>query len=322
MSIVLLQGLPASGKSTEARKWVSEAWVSEASGQRLRINYDDLRDRMFGPAWKFNREDESHMKSMALKQARNWLNAKDGNSIIVDNLNLTENARKPWMLLAEELGQEVRIQEMETPIDECIRRDRLRPGKQRVGEAVITRWALTTGNIDWRSWLGEFIIVDLDGTLYDPTARRHHLIPVLKHHAGCELSTANVVEGKCLTCGAKAKADWPAFFREVELDPIIPRIRDLVVELASIYQVLIVSGRPHDLCGIKTEDRLKADKIPYELMFMRPAGDYRSDVIVKQEILDHLPKDRIAYVLDDRNAVVDMWRKNGLTCLQVANGDF
>ena len=27
-------------------------------------------------------------------------------------------------------------------------------------------------------------------------------------------------------------------------------------------------------------------------------------------------------VLDDRNQVVKMWRENGLTCLQVAEGDF
>ena len=52
---------------------------------------------------------------------------------------------------------------------------------------------------------------------------------------------------------------------------------------------------------------------------MRNSGDRRPDVEVKQEILDYLPKDRIRYVLDDRDQVVDMRRKNGLTCLQVAD---
>lgn len=33
--------------------------------------------------------------------------------------------------------------------------------------------------------------------------------------------------------------------------------------------------------------------------------------------------DRVKFVLDDRNQVVDMWRKDlGLTCLQVDYGDF
>jgi hypothetical protein len=28
------------------------------------------------------------------------------------------------------------------------------------------------------------------------------------------------------------------------------------------------------------------------------------------------------YAVDDRQRVVDMWRSNGLTCLQVAEGNF
>ena len=33
-------------------------------------------------------------------------------------------------------------------------------------------------------------------------------------------------------------------------------------------------------------------------------------------------KDNVFAVFDDRNQVVDMWRSNGLTCFQVADGDF
>ena len=33
-------------------------------------------------------------------------------------------------------------------------------------------------------------------------------------------------------------------------------------------------------------------------------------------------KYQVDYVLDDRNQVVEMWRSLGLTCLQVADGDF
>jgi len=57
---------------------------------------------------------------------------------------------------------------------------------------------------------------------------------------------------------------------------------------------------------------------------MRPTGDNRKDAIVKREIFDREIRDRyrILFVLDDRNQVVDMWRELGLTCLQVAPGDF
>ena len=57
---------------------------------------------------------------------------------------------------------------------------------------------------------------------------------------------------------------------------------------------------------------------------MRKTGDNRKDCVVKREIFDAEIKDKyyIKFILDDRNQVVDMWRKMGLTCLQVADGDF
>ena len=59
---------------------------------------------------------------------------------------------------------------------------------------------------------------------------------------------------------------------------------------------------------------------------MRPATDYTPDNDLKQAWLNqHFPgdqKDRILCVYDDRNQVVKMWRDSGLTCMQVAPGDF
>jgi len=43
---------------------------------------------------------------------------------------------------------------------------------------------------------------------------------------------------------------------------------------------------------------------------------------LKQMWLDSIGVDNIAMVFDDRNQVVDMWRQNGLTTFQVADGDF
>lgn len=58
-------------------------------------------------------------------------------------------------------------------------------------------------------------------------------------------------------------------------------------------------------------------------LYMRPEGDKRKDSIIKYEILQNLIKENfIAYVLDDRNQVVKMWREAGLRCLQVQEGNF
>jgi hypothetical protein len=60
-------------------------------------------------------------------------------------------------------------------------------------------------------------------------------------------------------------------------------------------------------------------------LVMRQEGDYRPDDELKQEFLDNMLIDdrkRLVAVFDDRDRVVEMWRKNGLTCFQVAPGDF
>lgn len=58
---------------------------------------------------------------------------------------------------------------------------------------------------------------------------------------------------------------------------------------------------------------------------MRLTGDFRNDVEVKQDMLDWMLKidrERLVCVFDDRQRVVDMWRRNGVTCLHVAPGNF
>lgn len=57
---------------------------------------------------------------------------------------------------------------------------------------------------------------------------------------------------------------------------------------------------------------------------MRKNGDYRADDVVKREWLTIglIPRGRVLCAFDDRKRVVDMWRSEGITCYQVAPGDF
>lgn len=68
---------------------------------------------------------------------------------------------------------------------------------------------------------------------------------------------------------------------------------------------------------------LKAQCIPYQL-YMRGEGATRKDSIIKEELfMEHVyRKYNVLFVLDDRNQVVDKWREMGLTCFQVAPGNF
>jgi hypothetical protein len=57
---------------------------------------------------------------------------------------------------------------------------------------------------------------------------------------------------------------------------------------------------------------------------MRPANDHRQDNFIKFEILEQIRHEygEPFMVFDDRDQVVNMWRENGVRCMQVAPGDF
>lgn len=58
---------------------------------------------------------------------------------------------------------------------------------------------------------------------------------------------------------------------------------------------------------------------------MRNINDYTPDEVLKRSWYEELPffdKERLVTVFDDRNKVVNMWRSLGVSCFQVADGNF
>lgn len=322
--MLILSGLPASGKSTYAK-----LWVAEDPDARLRMCWDDFRLEMYGPDWKFNGSDEAKM----IKHSRNVtiraLNA--GISVIIDNTNLTPRTRNSWVQLGRELGVTVTEHEIDTPIKDCVYRDRQRTGRARVGRAVIERMALFHGFIDWKDYHTnttgnkDFVLVDVDGTIADPEWRRDLVRGETQHKSECPIiSTLKDAvwafkDGHCIHCGAKKfKKDWRRFFADVDKDPPIQPIINLVKTLKA-YDIIVVSGRPIDPCGKPTEDWLLKHGLDPLFLFMRDGRDSREDTVVKKEIALLLPLDRVAYVIDDRPSVLRMWQSLGLTTLAVGD---
>ncbi len=90
------------------------------------------------------------------------------------------------------------------------------------------------------------------------------------------------------------------------------------------YQILLVSGR-EDCYRQPTIRFLEKHAIPYHQLWMRKTKDFRKDAIIKKEIFDAeiAGKYYIEFVLDDRNQIVEMWRKElHLPCFQVNYGNF
>lgn len=90
------------------------------------------------------------------------------------------------------------------------------------------------------------------------------------------------------------------------------------------YRILLVSGR-EERFKEPTLRFLQKHEIPYHQLWMRQSKDFRKDAVIKKEIFEAKIKDKyyIEFVLDDRDQVVDLWRKElKLPCFQVNYGSF
>jgi phosphoserine phosphatase len=109
--------------------------------------------------------------------------------------------------------------------------------------------------------------------------------------------------------------------------PNAPVVRIMQSLLYSGHECWIWSGRS-DLVQEMTERWIRLHVLigHYRIkMRMRPADDYRPDEVLKEEWLHslaQLDRERLQGIFDDRNKVVAMWRRNGVPCFQVAEGDF
>ena len=146
----------------------------------------------------------------------------------------------------------------------------------------------------------KIVIFDLDGTLALIDKRR-------------DLATKD-----------NGKFDWDVFFNPdmVDLDDPNTPVIQMADLLSTDYRIWILSGRS-DVTQQATRDWLVKNGVYYDHLVMRPQNHlYLPDNDLKQMWLDNIGVDNVAMVFDDRQQVVDMWRKNGLTTFQVADGDF
>jgi len=127
------------------------------------------------------------------------------------------------------------------------------------------------------------------------------------------------IDGTIAEMGERGPFHWD----RVHFDKPIAVIIDLLRILAPKYEIILVSGRSDESKKL-TLNWLKEHDVPYTTLLMRKARDNRKDALVKKEIYEaHIkPRYDVQFVLEDRNQAVDMWRSIGLTCLQVAPGDF
>jgi predicted kinase len=294
MSLVTLTvGLPASGKSTWAKRQVATSY-----GKVVRVNMDDIR-AMLGLPYSKEAED------LALRiQDQTILTAiSQGKNVIVDNCHLTNNMPKRIKKALD--GSAVFQVEsfLDVTVEEAIHRDSLRSTS--VGEDVIRNLAKHLSKT-WRlteEWMNDIKI----SPLYEPKP-------------GSDAAVVFDIDGTLAKHVSRSPYDYSRVLFDETHEHVV---RLLKMYWDSGYEVLIVSGRP-DSCREDTETWLWMNDIQYSKLLMRKVFDGRDDREIKQEIFDNHIRDnyRVHMWFDDRNRVVNRMRKLGINVAQVAEGDF
>lgn len=299
--LIICRGIQGSGKSTWAKQW-----CHEDPKHRVRFNNDDIRN-MLGDYWVPDREKlvteaKSNMITFALIT---------GYDVVVDNMNLNPK-EDTWIRtlctnIEKDKGIHIDIEYKDffIPVEECIRRDAMRPNP--IGEKVIKdtwrryRTFIIQQNInEMLSKRPEHvdgarpaILVDMDATLCLNTTGR----PYYGEGAAEGMLNDIAVEGIC----------------------------NLVKSLYEKRTIFIITGREGTPEIIEaTKKWLDSNSIKVDGLFFRPVKDYSPGAECKKKIYEDNIKGKynVEFVLDDNYKCVEMWREQGLVCLQPNEGKF
>lgn len=289
--LLVLQGPPASFKSSFARNFIKEHehWII--------VNRDSIRESL-GEYWVPEREN------LVSKIERDSIisGIEMGWNVIIDATNLNPKTIAKWEAVADEYKCEIEYKQFWIPFHEAIENDK-GPNRNPVGYKVIKSFyeRYNPNMLKEDGWDNRYIkeldsskpkaiICDLDGTLCLHQGRSPY------DYEKCDTDKCN--------------------------EPLIKLLWDLY---QAGYHIIFTSGREDiDNSRIKTEGWLDSNFGGNYTLLMRSKKDHRPDEIVKEEIYHNEiePFYNIIAVYDDRNKVCKMWRDLGLLCCQVYDGNF
>lgn len=296
--LILTRGIPGSGKSTWAKKW-----VEKDPEHRIRFNWDDIRN-MMGPYWVVTRENTGIMKVMRESFLTKMMDKCW--DIVIDNMNLNPKEYEYYNNVINnynkihDIQYELEFKDFFISVDECINRDALRTNP--IGEKTIReiyskyRHFIQTTNVE--KYVNNLVkpdpnkpycvVIDMDSTMCFNTNKRPW------YGEGAAEEMINDIEnfGVCETVWA----------------------------LMQEYPIIVATGRDTSQEEVtrKWLSQHRIDPIKY---YFRTEGDYRKGTVVKKEQIEKIMKDyNILVIFEDSEPIVQMYRDMGLTVLQPNKG--
>jgi predicted kinase len=289
-TLIMLRGLPASGKTTWALDAQSD--LAKLGDKVVIVCKDDIRAAL-GKPWS----QEIEKEVIKIRNANiHGAFAQGANVVISADTNFGRH-ENDLSNIAKGCKAYFEVKDFtNVPLDVCLDRDSKRANA--VGEKVIKDMynKYIAVNLPPKPYVADWekpiaLICDLDGTLAIHQGRSPY------EYDKCDTDKVNEVVANIVSMHRRLGG----------------------------YTILYVSGR-EDSCREKTQEWLNKAGLwhPNTHLLMRKTGDMRNDAIVKLELFDNEIRTwyNVRFVLDDRDRVVKMWRSLGLTCLQVAEGNF
>ena len=295
--LILTRGIQGSGKSTWARQW-----VEEDPENRVRINNDDIRN-MLGPYWITDREPL--VSDIKLRMAEEAMNR--GYDVVVDNMNLNPKEVKFWKnVVGTQNGDpdgykyEIEFKDFFIPLEECIRRDAMRPNP--IGEKVIRE--------TWKRYKHFIQTTEVENYV-------KNLISFDDSKESCV-----VIDMDSTMCFNTTKRPWFGDGAAEGMINDVPNegVQTLIYFLQNHTNIVVVTGRDTSQKEVTLKWLQNHGINPSELCF-RKEGDYRKGVEVKKELIEQvLEHYNIIAIFEDCEPIVQMYREMGLTVLQPNKG--
>ena len=257
---------------------------------------------MLGKYWVTSRENlVSSIKNNMAEEAINR-----GYDIVVDNMNLNPREVKLWEKVVELNNEdpdgykyEIEFKDFFIPLEECIRRDAMRPNP--IGEKVIRE--------TWKRY--KHFIQTTEVEKYVNNLRKYTGKP-----------KCIVIDMDSTMCFNTTKRPW---FGEGAAEGMINDVPntgmcDMIRQLQEDFVIIVATGRDTTQEEVTKQWLAKQGINPDEFYF-RTKGDFRKGVVVKKEQIEAiLEKYDIVAIFDDCEPIVQMYREMGLTVLQPNKG--
>lgn len=301
MRVILTVGCPGSGKTTWARQQ-----------NMMVISRDDIRRSLYGDDYVHKPETEEFVTkiqheqiAIAIKEDKDFIvadtNLNSKTEMYIKSFMKGDASKGPEGLIVPDIKIEHKVFHADWPT--LVERNKRR-GKEYVPMDVLRgmykRYLKRFGpyhSYSYKPNTGnpKAVIFDIDGTLAIRDKRSPYDLT------------------QCLS------------------DKVDPHVYELYeLHKNAGYKILILSGRHQGTkedptCYLElTTEWLKQNNIIYDELFLRAPSDYRKDDVVKEELFRKELSDKyyVKLAIDDRDRVVELWRRLGIKTLQVDFGDF